>query len=63
MYRVEMTRPSRSLLQHLIPVIVVKMVLLLAIWWLFIRDARVEVTAEGAASRILPASREPEKTP
>ena len=54
-----MTPSSRPLIQHLTAVIVVKMVLLTAIWWLFIRDARVDVTVEGAASRILPLSTEP----
>jgi hypothetical protein len=58
-----MTQSSRPLIQHLTAVIVVKMVLLTAIWWLFIRDAREDVTVEGAASRILPVSREPETTP
>ena len=55
-------RPVR-LPRHLAVIVLVKVVLLGAIWWAFFRDARVDVTAERAADRVLAPSSDPRETP
>ena len=47
-----MTRDERRLVRHLVTAVVVKLLLLTALWWLFVRDARVPVDPEQAARRI-----------
>lgn len=42
-----------SLSRHLILIVAIKLLVLFALWWVFVRDARLEVESEGAASRIL----------
>ncbi len=44
--------PSR-LLRHLAIAVIVKLLVLTALWWLFIRDQRVPVDAERAAAAIV----------
>lgn len=44
--------PSR-LLRHLAIAVMVKLLVLTALWWLFIRDQRVPVDAERAAAAIV----------
>lgn len=41
-----MTPADRRLLRHLITAVVIKLVVLTALWWLFIRDARVAVDTD-----------------
>ncbi|MBK1687562.1 cytochrome oxidase putative small subunit CydP [Rubrivivax gelatinosus] len=53
-------RPARTgragadhrLLRHLALAVLVKLVLLAGLWWLFVRDARVDVDADTAALRV-----------
>ena len=42
-----------ALRRHLVLIVVVKSTLLLGIWWAFVKDARVDVETDEAASRIL----------
>jgi lysylphosphatidylglycerol synthetase-like protein (DUF2156 family) len=47
----------RSLVRKLAWVVVLKLVLITAIWWMFMRDHRVKVEPETAAEHLLaPAS-------
>ena len=55
-------RPLR-LSRHLAVIVLVKALLLGAIWWAFFRDARVEVTAERAADRVLAPPSDTRETP
>lgn len=41
-----MTPADRRLLRHLITAVVIKLVVLTALWWLFIRDVRVPVDTD-----------------
>lgn len=41
-----MTSADRRLLRHLITAVMIKLVVLTALWWLFIRDARVPVDTD-----------------
>ena len=56
-------RPSDSrLLHHLVWVIVLKLVVLTAIWWAFVRSERVAVGPQQAAAHIVaPAPAEGER--
>ena len=47
-----MPRNERRLLRHLTLAIVVKLVLLMVLWWIFVRDARVPVSAESTAAHL-----------
>lgn len=47
-----MNRAEQRLLRHLVIAVLVKLALLIALWWLFVRDARVHVDAEQAAAQI-----------
>lgn len=40
-------------LLHLIVVLVLRLLALTAIWWFFIKDAKVAVDANGVANRVL----------
>lgn len=46
------SRPFR-LRDHLFAIVAIKLVALFAIWWVFVRDARVDVGTGDAASRLL----------
>ncbi len=48
-----------ALRRHLLLIVVVKLTMLSAIWWLFVKDARVEVLPGDAASHILSTPGEP----
>lgn len=46
------TPADRRLLRHLVIAVTVKLILLTAIWWGFVRAERVSVDSEAAAARI-----------
>ena len=46
-------RPPNRLLRHLVVAVLGKLVALGALWWVFVRDARVSVDGDGAAARLL----------
>lgn len=48
-----------ALRRHLVIIVVVKLAILFAIWWLFVREARVAVATDDAARRILSSPGEP----
>ncbi len=41
-----MTPPDRRLLRHLVTAVLVKLLVLVALWWTFIRDAQVTVDTD-----------------
>jgi len=43
---------DRRLVRHLFIVVTIKVVVLGALWWVFVRDVRVPVDAERAADRL-----------
>jgi len=47
-----MTPAESRLLRHLITAVVVKLVLLAALWWVFVREAHVSADADQTAARI-----------
>lgn len=47
--------------RHLYLIVAVKLALLGAIWWCFVRDARVPVDPDGTATHLLTKPREPSK--
>ncbi|GAA4015699.1 cytochrome oxidase putative small subunit CydP [Actimicrobium antarcticum] len=47
-----MTPADRRLLRQLIIAVLIKFIVLTALWWLFVRDASVTVDAERIADRI-----------
>ncbi|WP_454651083.1 cytochrome oxidase putative small subunit CydP [Bradyrhizobium liaoningense] len=44
---------DRRLLRHLGVAVLAKLVLLAALWWVFVRDARVKADAPTAASHLV----------
>jgi hypothetical protein len=50
---------DRRLLRHLTVAVVLKLVVLAALWWAFVRDARVQVDADTAAARVTAAVQVP----
>ena len=46
---------DRRLVRHLKLAVVLKVAVLLALWWAFVRDARVPVDAEAARLHLSPA--------
>jgi hypothetical protein len=46
-----MTPADRRLLRQLIIAVLIKIIVLTALWWLFVRDARIEVDDDGVADR------------
>ena len=53
-----------KLRQHLTWTIALKLVFLFALWWLFVREERVAVNADTAASHLLQAAaQQPAPTP
>ena len=46
-----MTRDERRLVRHLVIAVTVKLALLTALWWLFVRDARFPVDADQTAAQ------------
>ncbi|XUM19825.1 cytochrome oxidase putative small subunit CydP [Bradyrhizobium oligotrophicum S58] len=47
---------DRRLFRHLGVAIAAKLVLLLALWWAFVRDARIDVDAPTAAAHLVGAN-------
>lgn len=47
-----MNLPDQRLLRKLIIAVLIKLVVLTALWWLFIRDVRVSVDTDSVADRI-----------
>ena len=52
-YALDSVMTHAALRRHLVLIVVVKSTLLLGIWWAFVKDARVDVETDEAASRIL----------
>lgn len=52
---------TTHLRRHLYLIVAVKLALLGAIWWCFVRDARVTVDPDGTATHLLTQPREPSK--
>lgn len=50
---------TAALRRHLILIVAIKLVLLTAIWWCFVRDAHAPVGSDDAASHILSSPQEP----
>jgi ABC-type uncharacterized transport system permease subunit len=54
---------DKSLLRKLAIVLVLKLAILLALWWLFVRDQGVAVDASGVATHLLqPSQHSPQGT-
>lgn len=47
-----MTHDKQCLLRHLVIAVTVKLALLTALWWLFVRDDRVHVDADQTAAQM-----------
>ncbi|WP_316680451.1 cytochrome oxidase putative small subunit CydP [Ralstonia flaminis] len=47
-----MSPNDRRLLRHLLVIVTIKVMVLGALWWVFVRDVRVPVDAERAADRL-----------
>ena len=47
-----MNKPDKRLLRHLVIAVLIKLVLLTALWWLFIRDAHVSVDEDAIGARL-----------
>ena len=48
----DMTPAERRLLRQLTIAVMIKLVVLSALWWMFIRDVRVSVDGDSIADRI-----------
>lgn len=48
-----MTRQDRRLVRHLAVAVALKLAVLAALWWVFVRDERVSVDAAAAAARLV----------
>ena len=46
----------QRLLRHLAVAVLIKLAVLVLLWWLFVRDARVTVDTDGAARHLLPST-------
>ena len=44
---------DRTLVRKLAVVLVIKLAVLMALWWYFVRDQRVSVDGEGVATQLL----------
>jgi len=47
-----MNRGDQRLVRHLAMAVAVKLALLAALWWLFVREASIPLTAEATAAHI-----------
>jgi hypothetical protein len=47
-----MTHDDRRLLRHLVIAVLLKLAVLVALWWAFVRESRVDVDADRAAAQI-----------
>jgi len=48
----DMAHDDRRLLRHLVIAVLLKLALLVALWWAFVRESRVDIDADRAAARI-----------
>ena len=48
-----MSSNDRRFVRHLLVVVAIKVALLGALWWMFVRDQHVAVDAERAADRLI----------
>lgn len=53
---------DRSLVRKLTTVLVIKLAVLTALWWFFVRDQRVPMDVDAAASQMLGAKPAPAST-
>ena len=53
---------DRTLVRKLVIALVIKLAVLTALWWFFVRDQRVPVDVDAAASQMLGASPAPSST-
>lgn len=58
-----MNPQHRRLTRHLVLIVLIKVAVLAAIWWAFIRDARVPVGVDEATNRIFPNLNHEERKP
>ncbi len=58
-----MNTQHRRLTRHLVAIVALKLVLLSAIWWAFIRDVRVEVDVEKASNHLFPTLEQKDNKP
>jgi multidrug resistance efflux pump len=47
-----MTQAERRLLRHLVTAVLIKLVVLVLLWWAFVRDARVSVDTDRVAAQL-----------
>ncbi|NMM38016.1 MAG: hypothetical protein HHJ09_10935 [Glaciimonas sp.] len=47
-----MTRDNKRLFRHLTIAVLIKLVVLSVLWWVFVRDAHVDVDSERVAEKI-----------
>lgn len=47
-----MTQDERRLLRHLVIAVLIKLVVLVVLWWAFVRDARVSVDTDRVAAQL-----------
>ncbi len=47
-----MNLSDQGLLRHLVVVVLIKLALITALWWVFIRDARVTVDSSAMAAQV-----------
>jgi len=52
---------DKTLVRKLAVVLVLKLAVLLALWWFFVREQRVVVDGEAAAARVLGPQHSPNK--
>jgi hypothetical protein len=58
-----MTPEERRLRRHLFIAVAVKLVVLLVLWWVFVRDQRVSVDPAQTAAHLGAAATSPESPP
>jgi len=52
---------AAALRRHLLLIVAIKLALLAAIWWCFVRPARAPIGADDAASHLLSSPGEPSR--
>lgn len=61
-----MPRPiitDRKLVRELVLIVVIKLILITALWWVFIREERLAVAPESVSSRFVPPASAKQQTP
>ncbi|MBR0564773.1 hypothetical protein J5J83_01420 [Azoarcus sp. L1K30] len=54
---------NRKLVRELVIIVVIKLVLITALWWLFVRDDSVAVAPERVANRFVAPASAKQQTP